>query len=149
MSTVDPPFAQWLQAQADYVVRADDAGVTRWAATGVTSERLTGIALPADAAAEADRQLAFFSRGPFAVDVHQVQGTDWHGELGRVVSLTIDRLGYSSGIDVMVIGVDVDRSTGLTDLTVLRSLKPMAPRSAANWNDALTWDDAAVWGDVA
>lgn len=124
--SVDPLYAQWLQAQASYTVRIDAGGAARWGATAVTSERVTGIATKAAADVEADRQLAFFARGPFAVDAHQVVGVDWQSALGRIITLTIDQLGYGGGIDVMVIGVDIDRATGLSDLTVLRPLRGVA-----------------------
>ncbi len=122
MAVVDPLFAQWLQADADYVVRADATMVARWGTTGVTTERRTGIATLAAAIDESDRQLAFFARGPFAIDVHQLTGTDWLSELGRVVTLSIAELGYDAGVEVFVLGVEGDRATGLSDVTVLRPL---------------------------
>ncbi|WP_425230196.1 hypothetical protein [Sphingomonas sp.] len=124
MSAVDPQFAQWLQGAADYTVRSNATMAARWGATAKTTERITAIALKTDADAEADRQLAFFARGPFAVDEHQLIGTDWGPSLGRVVTLTAAGLGYDAGLDVFVTGVDVDRATGLTTLTVLCPLGP-------------------------
>lgn len=118
---VDPVFAQYLQAPASFVVRTDAAAVARWGATGLTTERVTPIATEADAQAQADRELAFFGRGPFAVEVHRVTG-EWGDAIGRVVTLTIDQLGYDPGLDVWVLEVDADRATGLTQLTVLRPL---------------------------
>lgn len=123
MTAVDPLFAQWLQNEADYALRHDDAQAARWGASAVTSERLTGIATKVAAEAEADRQLGFFARGPFAEDVHTLPGTDWLASLGRVVRLVGDRLGYDAGADVFVIGVDADRATGLSSVTVLRPLR--------------------------
>lgn len=122
---VDPLFAQWLQSDGDYAVRTDAVTSARWGSTAVTSERLTGIATRAAAEAEADRQLAFFAEGPFAVDVHQLVGTDWAQELGRVVTLIIDQLGYDAGVDVLVIEVQTDRTTGLSAVTVLRPLRAL------------------------
>ncbi len=117
--TVEPLFAQWLQADASFAVRADEAAAQRWGDTARTVERTTGIATLADAKAEADRQIAFFALGPFAVDAHEMPGTDWGEELGRIVRMTADDLGYSRGIDVFVIGIDVDRAAGVSTLTVL------------------------------
>lgn len=111
--SVDPLFAQWLQAEADHVVRADAAMVARWGATALSVERVTGIATLDAASIEADRQLAFGARGPFAQDVHQFVGTDWIADLGTVVTIRSPDLGYDAGIDVFVLEVDVDRAKGL------------------------------------
>ncbi|HEX8485067.1 hypothetical protein [Sphingomonas sp.] len=126
MSAVDPLFAQWLQAPADYAVRADAAAVARWGATALTTERLTGIATKAAAEAEANRQLTFFGRGPFAIDVHQFVGTDWIGALGSVVTIAIDQLGYDAGIDVFVLEAEIDRASGTSNVTVLRPLRSLS-----------------------
>lgn len=123
---VDPLFAQWLQSDADYIVRTDAAGAARWGASGITSERSTAIATRGAAEVEANRQLGFFARGPFAEEVHEVVGTDWVKEIGRIVTFSNDQLGYVAGIDVMVLGVEVSRSTGTTAVTVLRPLRGMA-----------------------
>lgn len=119
---VDPLFAQWLQAEADYVVRTDAAVATRWGVTARTVEGISPLALKADAEAQADRELAFWAHGPFADEVHQVLGTDWESARGRVVTLTIDLLGYDAGLDVWVLEVETNRATGLSQLTVLRPL---------------------------
>lgn len=92
----------------------------------MTTERITAIAAKADAYSEADRQLAFFSRGPFATEVHSVVGTDWENSLGRVVTFFNERLGYAAGIDVMVIGIELDRASGMSDVTVLRPFRGAA-----------------------
>lgn len=120
---VDPLFAQWLQADADYLVRADAVAVARWGDTAVTSERITAIATKAAAEAEGDRQLAFFARGPFAIDVHELVGLDWLRERGRVVTMVNEALGYDGGVDVFVLEVEADRATGISAVTVLRPLK--------------------------
>ncbi|PZU10918.1 hypothetical protein [Sphingomonas sp.] len=123
---VDPLFAQWLQADGDYALRETAGASALWGASGLTTERLTGIATEAAAQAEGDRQLAFFERGPFAIDVHDVIGTDWQEQLGTVITLTVKQLGYDAGQDVFLIGVDADRSTGITALTVLRPLRGLS-----------------------
>ena len=122
MSSVDPVYAQWLQGEPLWASRVHDALKSRWGESAVTSERQTGLATYGGASQEAERQLAFFARGPFAVDVHQVEGDDWHRELGRVVELTIDQLGYQEGVAVFVLEAEVDRATGMSSVTVLRPL---------------------------
>ncbi|WP_242095504.1 hypothetical protein [Sphingomonas sp. CROZ-RG-20F-R02-07] len=123
---VDPLFAQWLQADSDNVVRTDNAATARWGASALTTERVTGIANFAAATVEADREVAFFSRGPFAVDLHTVVGTDWQNDLGHVVTFISDQLGYDGGVDVFVTGVEMDQATGITIVTVLRPLRGVA-----------------------
>lgn len=124
MASVDPLFAQWLQSANDNVVRMDAAALARWGVTALTTERVTAIATKAAATVEADRQLAFFSRGPFAIDVHQLLGVDWIAALGTIVTLTIDDLDYANGADVLVIEVEADRATGLSTVAVVRPLRP-------------------------
>lgn len=126
MASVDPLFAQWLQKGADEVVRTDAAAVARWGATAITSERTTAIATRAAAIVQADRELAFLSRGPFALDVHQLVGTDWAASIGTVVHLTSDDLDYAEGQDVFVIEVEVDRSIGISTVTVICPLRKLA-----------------------
>lgn len=120
---VDPLFAQWLQADGTYVVRADAAAIARWASSAVTSERLTGIAAEADAVVEGDRQLAFFAKGPFGIETHSVAEVGWQDEIGKVVTFISDELGYSAGIDVFVIGADEDPTIGVSSVTVIRPLR--------------------------
>ena len=123
MAAVDPIYAQWLQSEALWSVRTDAAAAARWGDRAVIAERATGIATAAAAQAEADRQLAFLGRGPFAVDVHQLVGVDWAQRLGLVVTLTGDELGYDEGIDVFVIEAEPDHATGLSTVAVLRPLE--------------------------
>jgi hypothetical protein len=126
MATVDPPFAQWLQDEASFLVPVDQASALRWGASAQTAERVSAIATRAGAEVEAQRQLAFHARGPFAVEEHQLVGTDWQRELGRIVTLTINELGYDDGLDVFVVGAEADRVTGLSTVTVLRPLRVAA-----------------------
>lgn len=122
MAAVDPLYAQWLQGEKLWATRPDVTMAGRWGKSAVTSERETGMATRAGAQAQADIDLAFFGRGPFAIDVHQLAGDDWHRELGRTVRLTVDQLGYEDGADVFVLGAEVDRATGLSEVTVLKPL---------------------------
>lgn len=123
MSIVDPPFARWLQDAALFATRASAPVTTRWGTTALTAERVTGLARQADAEAEADRQLAFLSKGPFAIDEHQLPiGAGWVQHLGRVVTLTNDQLGYDEATDVFVLEAVDDRATGLSTIVVLAPL---------------------------
>ncbi len=126
MAAVDPLFAQWLQKGADEVLRSDATATARWGSTAVATERVTAIATRAAAAVEADRELAFFSRGPFGLDVHQLVGTDWIAAIGTVVTLVQDDLGYAGGLDVFVIEASVDRNTGVSTVTVLCPLRRLS-----------------------
>lgn len=120
MTVADPLFAQWLQADALFVVREDATVNTRWGETAKTSERITNIALKADAEAEADRQIAFL-HGPLVSEEHQLKG-EWASYIGRVITLTVDELGYNAGLDVFVTGVEDNRAAGTSTVTVLRRL---------------------------
>lgn len=120
MTVVDPLFAQWLQAEALWSLREDAARKAKWGDSGRVTERVTTIATKADAEAEGDRQLAFLG-GPLARDDHLLVGA-WSEYLGRVITLTLDKLGYHAGLDVFVIGVADDRAAGTSRVTVLRRL---------------------------
>ena len=120
MTAVDPVFAQWLQDTALRHVGSDATLAARWGATAATSERVTTIALLADAEAEAIRQLAFLG-GPLVQERHLVAGAH-AGLLGQVVTLTIDQLGYDAGAEVFVIGAEDRLAAGVSWLTVLRRL---------------------------
>lgn len=121
-SPVEPLFAQWLQGEPLLAVGSSALMIDRWGDTAASSDRLTGLATRSGALAEAARQIAFLSRGPFAIDVHQLVGTDWHRALGCVVRLVIDQLGYDDGVDVFVIEAEPDRASGLSTVAVLRPL---------------------------
>ena len=120
MAAVDPLFAQWLQADALWFVDEDAARKARWGDSAQITERLTTIAIKADAQAEGDRQLAFLG-GPIVPEEHLLVGA-WADYLGQVITLTIDQLGYTAGLDVFVIGVADDRAAGTSRVTVLRRL---------------------------
>lgn len=120
MPAVDPLFAQWLQGDALWVVREDAARKARWGDSGQLTERLTTIATKADAEAEGDRQLAFLG-GPLVPDDHLLVGA-WAAYLGQVITLTIDQLGYTAGLEVFLIRAIDDRAAGMSRVTVLRRL---------------------------
>lgn len=120
MATVDPVFAQWLQERALWHLETDATLSARWGTRAQTTERLSPLALKADADAEATRQIAFLG-GPLVEDEHLVLGA-WSDKLGQVVTITGDRLGYAAGVDCFVIGVQDDRAAGTSRLSVLRRL---------------------------
>lgn len=120
MTAVDPLFAQWLMSAGQWHV-AENAGLkATWGDVAVTSERMTTIATKAGAEAEAERQLAFMG-GPLVIEEHVLVG-EWAAFLGRVINLRIAELGYDHGLDVFVIGVQDDRSDGISRVTVVRRL---------------------------
>ena len=120
MASVDPLFAQWLQAEGLYQVSDDAVLRARWGDKALTTTRMTTIALKADATAEGARQLAFL--GPVSViDEHLLVG-EWRDRRGQVITLTIKRLGYDAGADVFVLGAEDDRQAGTSRVTVLRKL---------------------------
>lgn len=122
MAAVDPIYAQWLMAQALWKVSADATLKARWGATAQTTERVTTIATEADATAEAARQIAFLGgNGPLAIEEHELVG-EWAQYLGRIITLTIDRLGYDAGLNVFVIGAQDNRAAGTSTITVIRRL---------------------------
>lgn len=122
MTAVDPLFAQWLMDDALWQVSTDATLQARWGDKAQTTERVTTIATRSDATAEAARQIAFLGGGgPLVTEEHALLG-EWAPYIGRVVRLTIDRLGYAAGLDVFVIGVEDDRAAGTSTVTVVRRL---------------------------
>lgn len=120
MSAVDPIYAQWLQSEGLWAVTDDAVLKARWGDTGLTTQRMTTIALKADADAEAARQLAFMGP-PAAIEEHLLVG-QWAHLRGQVITLTINQLGYDAGLDVFLLGAEDDRATGTSRVTVLRRL---------------------------
>lgn len=118
MTGIDPVFAQWLQGDGLWQVSVDAALQARWGVTAQTSERMTTIATKADAEAEAARQIDFLG-GPLFIDRATVAG-EWSGYIGRVITLTIDKLGYDAGEDVFLIGAQDERAAGTSQITIIR-----------------------------
>lgn len=121
MSTVDPVFAQWLQANGLWAVQSDPARAAQWGEQATTAERMTALAFKADAVAEAGRQLDFLG-GPLAEDEHLLPGR-WRHLKGQVVTLTIDQLGYGAGLPVFVLDAQDDLARGLSTVVVLCRLQ--------------------------
>lgn len=120
MATVDPVFAQWLQADGLWLVQDETTLKARWGDRALTTQRMTTIATKADAIAEANRQLAFMG-GPLAIEEHMMTG-EWGDYVGQVITITGTRLGYDAGVNVFVIGAEDNRATGLSNVTVIRRL---------------------------
>lgn len=120
MTTPQPLFAQWLQSENLWQVNRDAVASSRWGDNGVVASRSTCIAHKADAAAEAERQLAFLG-GPLVEEEHILPG-EWRGRIGQVWTITIDQLGYDAGIPVFIIDAADDRASGLSTVGVLRRL---------------------------
>lgn len=121
--SVDPVFAQWLQDEGLWLLREDATIKARWGESAITAERMTSIAVQADAEAEGDRQLAFMA-APLVEDVHELPIVvgGWRQYLGQVITLTIAELGYEAGADVFLIGAEDNHAAGISTLTVLKRL---------------------------
>lgn len=120
MATVDPVYAQWLQADGLWLVQDDATLKARWGTRALTTQRMTTIANKVDVIAEAARQLGFMG-GPHAIDEHTLSG-EWGDFIGRVITISGPKLGYGAGVDVFVIGAEDNRATGLSTVTVIRRL---------------------------
>jgi hypothetical protein len=113
-------FAEWLRAPALYMTAADAGTAAAWGDDAPTSERITPLANSADADAEAVRQRTFMGV-PMAREVHAIKGR-FAPYIGKVITITVERLGYDAGVQVFVLGAQDDLATGLSQVTVLRKL---------------------------
>lgn len=120
MPATDPLFAQWLMSENLWAVQSSPAITGKWGDTAATTERATTLADRPSAETEANRQLAFLG-GPLVTDSHELKG-QFAEYLGQVITIFASQLGYEEGLDVFVIGVQDDRATGLSQVTVLRRL---------------------------
>ncbi|MGB3165877.1 MAG: hypothetical protein WBA68_03780 [Alteraurantiacibacter sp.] len=120
MARVEPLVADWLQAEALWAV-AEDANVSaRWGDSARSSERMTALALQADAAAEGDRVLAF--RGfPVVQDEAELAGA-FVDYIGRVITIRHADLGYAAGVDVFVLTAEDDHKARRSRIRFLRRL---------------------------
>lgn len=117
---VEPSFGEWLQSEALYATSVDATLAARWPTQAIESETISPFAGPEAGADEATRQIAFLGE-PKVSDAHVVPGRR-RDLVGRVVTLTIDRLGYDAGVNCLVIGADETQVAGHTVLTVLRRI---------------------------
>lgn len=113
-------YAEWLRSPALYMTAADGTTAANWGDDAPTSERLTALSNSGDADTEAARQRTFMGV-PMAKEVHNVVGR-FAPYIGKVITLTVARLGYDAGVEVLVLGAQDDLSTGLSQVTVLRKL---------------------------
>jgi len=121
MPAVDPQQAAWLRSEELLAVASSAPAAAKWGAVALDTRITSAIALKVDADAEAVRQLAFVGAGPIAVDVLLVPGNQIE-LIGKVVTLTTDKGGYSAGVDVFVLTADEVDTPGFTKLLVLRRL---------------------------
>jgi hypothetical protein len=120
---VDPGYAEWLQAPERLVTVDDMTLATRWGDLAEAVAASSGIAIEADAIAEANRQIAF--RGgplvqeqivvPKKIDVAAIRGSV------RTIKIAGDTI-YAAGADVFILGGGVDHGSGVTRLDILRKL---------------------------
>ncbi len=113
-------FAEWLRSPALYVTAANATTAANWGDDAPSSERETALALLGEADTEAARQLAFMGV-PMAKEVHQLRGR-FVSYIGKVITLTVARLGYEAGLQVFVLGANDDLASGTSNVTVLRKL---------------------------
>lgn len=112
--------AEWLRSPGLWQVATDASRATTWGDDAPKSERMTGLADLAGAAAEATRQLTLL-RQITAKDVHVMKGR-FAPFIGKTITITIPKLGYDAGVNVIVLGANDDLASGTSQVTVLRAL---------------------------
>jgi hypothetical protein len=118
---VSSTLAEWLRS-AELVELVESAPIlAAWGDLATDSEASSPLALRADAAAEAARQLAFLGL-PLAVETVDVVG-ERSALVGEAVRIEADVPEYAVAVPVFVIGAD-EREGGVTTLTVLRKVEP-------------------------
>lgn len=118
--TVDSGYAAWLKTDARYATATVAGASAAWGDKALDSKIISPLANQSDAVTEGAAQAAFLA-GPLARDSVVVPGLR-KDLLGRLVTITADRLGYEAGADVFVIGVRESDSSRMTTLTVLKRL---------------------------
>lgn len=113
-------YAEWLRSPALYMTASDATTAANWGDDAPTSERITALANSGDADTEAGRQRTFMGV-PMAKEVHSMVGR-FQPYIGKVITITVARLGYDAGVQVFVLGAADDLATGLSQVTVLRKL---------------------------
>lgn len=116
---VDQGFALALRDPATYQTTANASLPAGLQASALESEIISPFWDAAAASAEGAREIAFLG-GPNALDRHVVPGQR-NDLVGRAVTITADRLGYSAGRTVFVIDAE-ELENNLTRLIVLRRL---------------------------
>lgn len=116
--TVAADFADWLKSPTLY---ASAAGAPGWGDIARQTTVQSCLALAADAATEAARQVAFL--GPARViEQLSVPGHRCAELIGRAVTLTADAPGYRTGATVFVISAQESEAESRTLLKVIRRL---------------------------
>lgn len=118
--SVDAEFARWLREGVKFATVDDATIAALWAELARVSEITSPLALEAGAEAEGERQIEFLG-GPLAIDEHLLAGLRFD-LFGKAVTLVVDRLDYTAGAVVFVIGVEELEETEQTKLTVVRKL---------------------------
>jgi len=118
--TIDAGIVAYLKEGVLYAEVTDAGLAALWGELARETTIVSTLALSAGAAAEVARQQAFLA-GPLAIETHDVPGLRID-LLGRPVTIVADRLGYSAGLVVFVIGVEEQDQVARTTLTVLRRL---------------------------
>lgn len=117
---VDSGYSDYLKSPALFAV-ATVAGVTAAFGDNVIDQTMMSpLALEADAQDEADRFSDFMS-SPIARDRAIIKGLR-SDLVGKLVTLTNSRAGYSSGEAVFVIAAQELEDKAVTQLTVIRRL---------------------------
>lgn len=118
--TIDAGFARWLREGVRFAPATDAAIVALWGTIARTLDIVSCLATEDGAEDEAARQIAFMGAA-IVIDDHVVDGLR-HDLVGLPVTIKNDRLGYSAGVSVFVIGVAEAEQVSQTTLTVLRKL---------------------------
>lgn len=121
MPIVASTLAEWLRSP-ELVELVENSGIlAAWGDLAADSEGSSPLALRADAAAEAARQLAFLGL-PLAEEAIEVIG-EQSALVGEALRISAGVPEYASAPQVFVIAAD-EREGGVTLLTVLRKVEP-------------------------
>lgn len=121
MPVVASTLAEWLRSP-ELVELVEDLGIlAAWGDLATDSQISSPLALRADAAAEATRELAFLGL-PLAVETIEVAGAQ-AALVGEARRISADVPEYAAAQPVFVIAAD-EREGGVTLLTVLRRVEP-------------------------
>lgn len=119
-TTVEPGYGAYLKGPARYVTTNIAGATDRWGDRALSSTVMTPLVAKADAQAMATYQAQFMA-GPLARDEIVVTGLRVD-LIGRVVTITGDRLGYENGANVFVVAAKEAERVRTTTLTVLKRL---------------------------
>jgi hypothetical protein len=120
VSTVEPGYAAWLKTNARYVGATVAGAAQAWGDTAIDSRVVSPLVDRNAAQAEAVAQAQFLA-GPIARDKIVVAGLR-KDLIGRLITISGDRLGYENGSVAFVIGAAESERVRTTTLTVLKRL---------------------------